>query len=639
MRILLVEDNPGDARLIQEMLRATPDVSVRQVDTLMSAIDAAQAETYDVILLDLSLPDSTGVDTVLEMASEAPDMPVVVLTGLDDEERGIEAVQAGAQDYLVKSEIDSRLLLRATRYARERYRVDAALRRSEQEYRSLIDDVFDTSMVAVLILDRDFTIVWLNEATEIYFGVEREELIGEDKRALIDSKLKCIFADPDDYASRLLNAYTEGTFTDRFECHVLPEDERKDRWLEHWSQPIRDGMFKGGRIEQYTDITDRKVAEAAEQEQRRFAEALRVTAETLTSTLELDDVLDRILGNIEQVVPHDAANIVMIEDEAMHVERSRGGDVLKTQELLRGRSPLLKAPILKRMQTTKAPVMIDDLQESNLHDSLRPSSEMRSYVGAPIVLQDEVIGFINIFGRERGMFDAEAPKRLSAFASQAAVAIQNARLYQRSQELATLQERQRIARELHDAVSQTLFSSQTMAEAALRQWSKNPERSRSLFADVHRMLSSALAEMRILLLELRPAALTQISLKQLFEQYLQATLTRQNIEIALHMSDIPPLPPAVQIALYRIVQESVNNVTKHAKAKTITVTASTNRGGLELVVQDNGEGFDLNDTKATSLGLEIMRERAGQIGATLTIDSKRGQGTRVVVNWNGTQTE
>ena len=235
------------------------------------------------------------------------------------------------------------------------------------------------------------------------------------------------------------------------------------------------------------------------------------------------------------------------------------------------------------------------------------------------------------------MFDAEAPKRLSAFASQAAVALQNARLFQRSQELATLQERQRIARELHDAVSQTLFSSQTMAEAALRQWSKNPERARSLFADVHRMLSSALAEMRILLLELRPAALTQIGLKQLFEQYLQATLSKQNIELLLHMSDIPPLPPDVQIALYRIVQEAVNNVTKHAKAKTITVTASPNSGGLQIVVQDDGEGFDLDDTKATSLGLEIMRERAGQIGATLTIDSKRGQGTRVIVNWTEIQ--
>ncbi|MBE0689825.1 MAG: response regulator, partial [Anaerolineae bacterium] len=291
MRLLLIEDNPGDARLIREMLRDQPDVTITYVETLEEGFKASKESAFDIALLDLSLPDSSGVETVLRVSADLPDLPIVVLTGLDDEDLGIEAVQAGAQDYLVKGDTDAKLLRRALRYARERHQIDVVVRRNEQEYRSLIDDVFDTSMVAVLILDRDFAVVWANEATEVYFGVPREELLGEDKRRLIDDKLKCIFADPDDYASRLLKAYAEESYTDRFECHVQPAANRGERWLEHWSQPIRDGMYRGGRIEQYTDITDRKKAEIAEQEQRRFADALRASAEALTSTLELEVVL------------------------------------------------------------------------------------------------------------------------------------------------------------------------------------------------------------------------------------------------------------------------------------------------------------------------------------------------------------
>ena len=313
IRLLLIEDNPGDVRLIEEMLRGSDGqrFDLESAETFAHGLARARETAFDVLLLDLSLPDSTGIETLTRACAELPETAIVVLTGFDDQTVGVQAVQQGAQDYLVKGDVDGKLLRRTVHYAMERHRAEMALLRSSEEYRSLIDDVFDTSMVAVIILDSEFSVVWCNEATEVYFGVAREQLLGEDKRKLIDDRLKCIFADPDDYATRLLDAYTRQIFSDRFECHVLPGPNREERWLEHWSQPIRSGMYAGGRIEQYTDITARKRLQEAELEQRRYAEALRATAAVLTSTLDLDEVLDRILSNIETVVQHDTASIAL----------------------------------------------------------------------------------------------------------------------------------------------------------------------------------------------------------------------------------------------------------------------------------------------------------------------------------------
>lgn len=631
MNILLIEDNPGDARLIQEMLRNVPAYRLTCAETLADGLTAAREMAFDLALIDLSLPDSSGVETVHRLKEDLRLMPMVVLTGSHDEQLGIEAVQAGAQDYLIKGEADGRGLQRSIQYARERHRGEESVRRSEQAYRSLIDDVFNTSMVGVLILDRKLQVVWMNDAVEIYFGVTREEIIGEDSRVLIDSKLKCIFADPDDYSARLLRAYEHGDYTDRFECHVTAGDHREERWLEHWSQPIRDGIYAGGRIEQYTDITDRKHAEFAESEQRRFAEALRVTAEGLTSTLEMDVVLDRVLENIHQVVPGDAANIVLIEEDEFHVARSRGGSRIATQELVGIRTSVHAVPVLDQMRQLRQPVVLSSLDTVTEADSYPPIAHMRSYLGAPITLQDEVIGFINIFCQRPNCFEEGAAGRLKAFAAQAAIAIQNARLYRRSKELAAVQERQRLARELHDSVSQTLFSAQTMAEASLRQWTTNPTQAHTLLDEVYRLLASALTEMRVLLLELRPASLTQVGLKQLFEQYLQATLANQQIHIQFDIEDIPLLSGDVQIALYRIVQEAINNVVKHAKAATVTIRVRQSEQVLIVSVRDDGRGFSTGNQRPTSLGLNIMRERAESIGAQLHIESKAGQGTQVTV--------
>ena len=143
----------------------------------------------------------------------------------------------------------------------ERKRAAEALRESEQRYRSLMDDVLDSSKVGIFILNKNFKIAWVNQALERYFGLRREKVIGKDKRQLIHKQIKDIFEDPEGFVEKVFATYDNNTYIENFECHVLANGRREDRWLEHWSQPIHSGLFAGGRIEHYTDITERKKAE------------------------------------------------------------------------------------------------------------------------------------------------------------------------------------------------------------------------------------------------------------------------------------------------------------------------------------------------------------------------------------------
>jgi len=143
------------------------------------------------------------------------------------------------------------------------------LRESEERYRSLTNDVLDSSRVGIFILDSDFKIVWVNHSLEQYFGLRRDEIIGKDKRRLIRERIKGAFEDAEGFAMMVLATYNNNTYIENFECHVLPEGQREERWLEHWSQPIRSGLYTGGRIEHYTDVTERKRAEQELEEKNK----------------------------------------------------------------------------------------------------------------------------------------------------------------------------------------------------------------------------------------------------------------------------------------------------------------------------------------------------------------------------------
>ncbi len=348
-------------------------------------------------------------------------------------------------------------------------------------------------------------------------------------------------------------------------------------------------------------------------------------------------MLDRILTNIEIVVPHDMAQILLIEDSTARIVRIRGFKDVQTQAwLLSQRYHVTDNPALQMMIATEEPV-IGAESASNGHDTYPLElRKIRSYAGVPIRLKGHTIGFLYLLSQKPDFFTADHADRLQSFAEHAAIAIQNARLHEQAQRLAALQERQRLAHELHDAVSQTLYSASVIAEALPQLWDRDPEKVKPRLAQLHRLTRGALAEMRTLLLELRPSRLAEADFDDLLHQLTEALQGRTHLKVTLEIDGKYTLPEGAQTALFYIAQEALNNVVKHARATQVTVCLQSHSNRLELSIMDDGRGFDPDQTESTSMGLGIMRERAEAIGALLHITSQAHQGTRVVVTWMNT---
>jgi signal transduction histidine kinase len=194
-------------------------------------------------------------------------------------------------------------------------------------------------------------------------------------------------------------------------------------------------------------------------------------------------------------------------------------------------------------------------------------------------------------------------------------------------------ERSRLARELHDAVTQTLFSASLIAEVLPRLWAKDPERGQQQLEEVRLLNRGALAEMRSLLLELRPEALAQAKMDDLLRQLGRAMTGRTGVPVSVSANVQCPLPAEVQVALYRIAQEALNNAAKHAEASQVEVRFRCDADQATLSIDDDGQGFDVDNIPPGHFGLGIMQERAVSVGAVLEIESEIGVGTRIRVAW------
>jgi NarL family two-component system sensor histidine kinase LiaS len=205
----------------------------------------------------------------------------------------------------------------------------------------------------------------------------------------------------------------------------------------------------------------------------------------------------------------------------------------------------------------------------------------------------------------------------------------NARLAEQAKYTAIVEERQRLARELHDAVSQQLFAISMTATAVGRTLDKDFEKARRQIHLIEEMASVAQSEMRALLMHLRPVHLEGKRLSQGLKELLRELKAKVPIDIAWEMDDDIVLPRGIEDHLFRIVQEALSNALRHAKATRLEVRLTKPGDSIRLSIRDNGVGFDLNDRKHTSYGLDSMRERVSEIGGSLNIITAPGNGTRI----------
>ncbi len=204
---------------------------------------------------------------------------------------------------------------------------------------------------------------------------------------------------------------------------------------------------------------------------------------------------------------------------------------------------------------------------------------------------------------------------------------------------AVVAERTRLARDLHDAVTQTLFSASLTADVLPDLWVINPAEAQKSTEDLRQLTRGALAEMRSLLLELRPATLTEARLEELLRQLTEAIVGRARLPVEFAVEGQRQLPVEVKVTFYRIAQESLNNVVKYARASQVRLDLRLQPDSARLVISDDGVGFDPETVGPTHLGLKIMRERAETIQARLGIHSEVGRGTIITVTWYDSESE
>lgn len=381
------------------------------------------------------------------------------------------------------------------------------------------------------------------------------------------------------------------------------------------------------RLQEQVELLDSQ-RELLERRVREIT-ALVHSGALLTSTLDLDRLLTLILEQLEEVVSYDRASVQMVIEGRLRIIAGHG--FMHPEEVVGLSFDPRENILTRRMLDGREPIVLSNvMQEPGFVAD--PGDPTRSWIGVPLVARGEVIGALTLDKKDPGFYDDQDGRTVLAFANQAAVAIENARLYDRAREQDILAERNRLARELHDSLSQSLFSMVLNAEAANHFFESNPERARQQIGILHETANSALKEMRTLIFELRPANLENEGLATVLTKHAKMIGERHGLKINTIVTGQRRLQLAVEKGLFRVAQEALNNVVKHAQASEVTITLTTIDNWVTMSVEDNGTGIAADAVKPNTLGLTSMRERVEQLGGTIEfLPGPEGTGTTVRV--------
>jgi signal transduction histidine kinase len=362
--------------------------------------------------------------------------------------------------------------------------------------------------------------------------------------------------------------------------------------------------------------------------------ALRAVSDAVlavASELSVEEVLQRLVDRARELVSARYAALGIPDGDGGFTRFLVAG---MSDELIAEMGPLPRTHgMLGAMLDASEPFRTDDIHTDPRFRGWWPAAhpDMRSFLGVPIVAAEGVIGAFYLTEKEGGpRFEPADQEMIELLAAHAAIAITNARLYEASRELSALSERNRLALELHDVVSQKLFSVVLTAEAAATLLDRDPDAARARLERVGTLARESLDDLRSLIDELRPPELERDGLAAALRKHVEVLAPLHQAAIEADLDEVPADAERDRQVL-RIAQEALNNALRHAAATRVELALRAPDGGLELEVADDGIGFDPDDPelRARRLGLTSMEERAARIDASLEIDSVTGRGTRV----------
>jgi two-component system nitrate/nitrite sensor histidine kinase NarX len=503
------------------------------------------------------------------------------------------------------------------------------------DIKELYKNIFDNSSDGIIITDLETgSILAANPAAAMMHGYERDSFCEMQMQELLHGKSESI-----------LNTYAEvireGSLFEKIAQHIRKDDSL---FFVEWRAVAIQYQDQICSLACLRDVSKRIRLE--EKLKRRMKERLKEQSSlhnishALASTLEVQP--DFILNQLKVFINYTHASLFTLEDSTLIALAVRGIERLEypLPFIIR----LNGQKMLESLFNEHRPIRIADISAADpsarflrtllKNDSAVLLDGVQSWMWVPLAVKKRIVGGIGMAHMERNFFTPHHGDLAMTIANQAAITLVNAELHERAQELAALQERQRIAQNLHDAVNQSLFSAGIIAEVLPRLWEREPDEAIRSLEDLRRLIRSAMAEMRTLLTELRPDTLVDTELGDLLLILGNAFSGKTNIPVDVTVSGERDLPFKTHETLYRICQEAMNNIAKHAKASLVEIDVRFFPKGLELSIRDNGCGFDpARAVSSDHFGLKMMRERAESIGAVLNVFSQPGSGTEIRITW------
>jgi signal transduction histidine kinase len=368
--------------------------------------------------------------------------------------------------------------------------------------------------------------------------------------------------------------------------------------------------------------------------QRGALEAMSEAVLAIAAEREMEPVLRRLVESARELAGARYAALGIPDRAGAFAQFITAG---MSDELIAAMGPLprthgLLGAMLESTESYRTPDIRRDSRFRGWWPSAHP--QMRSFLGVPIVARGEVIAAFYLTDREGAEeFDADDQRLIEMLAAHAAVAIENARLLERSRELSIVEERNRLARELHDAVSQKLFGLVLSAEAAATMLARDAAGAAEEVARLGQLAQEALAELRELIFELRPPSLEEEGLAATLRKQVDMLRRVHGRDIELRIASTARPAAEAEGEVLRIAQEALNNALRHADAGRIELRLQARDGRLIVTVADDGVGFDpaAPGLRSRRLGLTSMEERARGIGGTLAVVSRPGEGTTVTL--------